>query len=196
MLPKSVSPPLIPLLYLTLLFKSLLDRYPFGYHTNTFNFTYSKRKSSSLPALPPKLAPFAAFFLSQDFHLPLNCPRPSSSATLPTSFPHVLWTARPRHSNSQETLQTITCLLPDGCLPRLGHHALSRSTENSPWQVLMFLILSDLFLHHSLGSFLKSLASLPWLPIHSPSGTGAIPTLVELSLNAKRPETVSEVSCD
>lgn len=60
----------------------------------------------------------------------------------------------------------------------------------------MFLVLSDLFLHHSLGSFLKSLACLPWLPIHSPSGTGAIPTLVELSLNAKRPETASEVSCD
>lgn len=60
----------------------------------------------------------------------------------------------------------------------------------------MFLVLSDLFSHHGLGSFLKSLASLPWLPLQSPSGTGATPTLVELSLNAQRPETASEVPCD
>lgn len=162
-------------------------------HTNTFNFTYSKQNHLSTIPTPQTCSFFCIF--SQDCHLPLNGPR-HSSITPPPRSPMCIRTAYPSHSNSQEILQTITSLLPHSCLPSVGRQALSRSTDNSPWQVFMFLVLSDLFLHHSLGSFLKSPASLLWLPVQSLSRTSAVPTLAELGVKAKRPATVLEVPCD
>lgn len=82
----------------------LFDRYPFGYHRNTFNSTYSKWVIISTSPTP-KLAPFSAFSL-QDFHFPLYCVRQSSSTPLPTSFPSVHLDTT-SWSDSHEILETI-----------------------------------------------------------------------------------------
>lgn len=61
MIPASVSPS-DSLLCSRIFDPTLYSTAPFGYSTNMFNSLYPKWNSSSLPALPPKLALFSTSF--------------------------------------------------------------------------------------------------------------------------------------